>query len=188
MEIEFAGAAREVTGSCHILRVNDRSVLLDCGLFQGHPAMRTKNRVLPCPIEEIDAVVAPRASRSLRPAAVSRESRLFEAIDATTATLIVRDHARRQRAHPGERLRVPDRHGRAVSRRLRMRDATRVGELMQLHAYEESFDVCAGVRARFRCGAHRRLRVDRDRGDEQIRRIAPDLLRRHRPCRAADHP
>ena len=33
MELEFFGAAREVTGSCHILRVNGRMVLLDCGMF-----------------------------------------------------------------------------------------------------------------------------------------------------------
>ena len=35
LEIEFYGAAREVTGSCHILRVNGKTVLLDCGMFQG---------------------------------------------------------------------------------------------------------------------------------------------------------
>ncbi|WP_449427861.1 MBL fold metallo-hydrolase [Rhodanobacter umsongensis] len=29
------GAAREVTGSCHLLRCGDRHVLIDCGLFQG---------------------------------------------------------------------------------------------------------------------------------------------------------
>jgi len=35
MDIEFAGAAREVTGSCHILRINGKTILLDCGMFQG---------------------------------------------------------------------------------------------------------------------------------------------------------
>ncbi len=29
------GAAREVTGTCHELRIGDTSVLLDCGMFQG---------------------------------------------------------------------------------------------------------------------------------------------------------
>ncbi|HEY9227546.1 MAG TPA: MBL fold metallo-hydrolase, partial [Gemmatimonadaceae bacterium] len=58
MEIEFAGAAREVTGSCHIVRANGRTILLDCGLFQGRRAeAEEKNRTLPCPIDEIDAVV-----------------------------------------------------------------------------------------------------------------------------------
>lgn len=58
MEIEFIGAAREVTGSCHVVRANGRTVMLDCGLFQGHRGeTRDKNRALPIPIEDIDAIV-----------------------------------------------------------------------------------------------------------------------------------
>jgi len=29
------GAAREVTGTCHELKIRDKSILLDCGMFQG---------------------------------------------------------------------------------------------------------------------------------------------------------
>ena len=58
MELEFTGAAREVTGSCHVLRVGGRTLLLDMGLFQGRRAeSEAKNRVLPCAPEAIDAVV-----------------------------------------------------------------------------------------------------------------------------------
>jgi metallo-beta-lactamase family protein len=58
MEIQFAGAAREVTGSCHVVRVGDRTIALDCGLFQGQRAeSNRKNRVLPAPVDAIDAVV-----------------------------------------------------------------------------------------------------------------------------------
>ena len=58
MEITFAGAAREVTGSCHLVRVNGRVVALDCGLFQGRRAeTEAKNRTLPLPISELDAIV-----------------------------------------------------------------------------------------------------------------------------------
>ncbi|MEZ5550569.1 MAG: MBL fold metallo-hydrolase [Pseudomonadales bacterium] len=35
MKLEFYGAAGCVTGSCHVLEVNGRKVLLDCGLIQG---------------------------------------------------------------------------------------------------------------------------------------------------------
>lgn len=35
MEIQFFGAALEVTGSMHLLTVSGKKILLDCGLFQG---------------------------------------------------------------------------------------------------------------------------------------------------------
>lgn len=58
MEITFAGAAREVTGSCHLLHVNGHTVALDCGMFQGKRSeSEEKNRTLPAPIAEIDSVV-----------------------------------------------------------------------------------------------------------------------------------
>jgi len=58
LEISFVGAAREVTGSCHLLRVNGRTVALDCGMFQGkRQESAEKNRKLPLPMEDLDAVV-----------------------------------------------------------------------------------------------------------------------------------
>ena len=35
MQLQFLGAARTVTGSCHLLEVNGKKILLDCGLQQG---------------------------------------------------------------------------------------------------------------------------------------------------------
>jgi metallo-beta-lactamase family protein len=58
VELEFFGAAREVTGSCHILRVGGKTVLLDCGMFQGRrQESREKNLRIPVRVETIDAVV-----------------------------------------------------------------------------------------------------------------------------------
>lgn len=58
MEITFVGAAREVTGSCHLVRVGDEQIALDCGMFQGHRAESDrKNRLLPAPIETLSALV-----------------------------------------------------------------------------------------------------------------------------------
>jgi metallo-beta-lactamase family protein len=58
LEITFVGAAREVTGSCHLLHVNGYTVALDCGMFQGKRSESAeKNRALPVPIADLDAVV-----------------------------------------------------------------------------------------------------------------------------------
>ncbi len=35
MQVQFLGAARTVTGSRHLLTVNGKKILLDCGMFQG---------------------------------------------------------------------------------------------------------------------------------------------------------
>jgi metallo-beta-lactamase family protein len=48
MQITFHGAAREVTGSMHLVANGEDRVLLDCGLFQGRRSESAeKNRVLP---------------------------------------------------------------------------------------------------------------------------------------------
>jgi metallo-beta-lactamase family protein len=48
MELQFLGAARTVTGSMHLLRVNGSQILLDCGLFQGRrEESRERNKKLP---------------------------------------------------------------------------------------------------------------------------------------------
>lgn len=58
MEIEFVGAAREVTGSCHLVRVNGRTIALDFGLFQGRRAeTEARNRAMPCDVRALAAVV-----------------------------------------------------------------------------------------------------------------------------------
>jgi metallo-beta-lactamase family protein len=58
MQLEFFGAAGEVTGSCHILRVAGHQLLLDCGMIQGDRDAPARNR-LPFPFDPttIDAVV-----------------------------------------------------------------------------------------------------------------------------------
>ncbi|HLG25502.1 MAG TPA: MBL fold metallo-hydrolase [Candidatus Gracilibacteria bacterium] len=58
MKIKFCGAAKEVTGSRHLLEVNGKKILLDCGLFQGHrKEAEAKNRELCFDAKEIDAVI-----------------------------------------------------------------------------------------------------------------------------------
>lgn len=58
MRLTCAGAARTVTGSCHLLEVDGAKVLVDCGLFQGGIELQARNRQ-PFPFEpkSLDVVV-----------------------------------------------------------------------------------------------------------------------------------
>ncbi|MBN6742390.1 MBL fold metallo-hydrolase [Acidithiobacillus sp. MC6.1] len=44
MEMQFYGAAGGVTGSCHLLSVGDKKLLIDCGMFQGGHDLEEENR------------------------------------------------------------------------------------------------------------------------------------------------
>jgi metallo-beta-lactamase family protein len=58
MQLEFYGGAGEVTGSCHILTVNGRRLLLDCGMIQGGPSPDERNRAdFPFDAARVDAVI-----------------------------------------------------------------------------------------------------------------------------------
>ena len=58
MQLTFHGAAQEVTGSMHLLEVNGKRILLDCGLYQGHRAdSYTRNLKFPFDPKSIHTVV-----------------------------------------------------------------------------------------------------------------------------------
>lgn len=44
MKLQFFGAAREVTGSCHMVETGDVRFLVDCGMFQGGREAAERNR------------------------------------------------------------------------------------------------------------------------------------------------
>ncbi len=58
INIQFFGAAGEVTGSCHLVTVGQQKILLDCGLIQGGKKDEARNRqAFPFDPKSIDAVV-----------------------------------------------------------------------------------------------------------------------------------
>jgi metallo-beta-lactamase family protein len=59
MKLKFCGAAREVTGSCHLITLNNGlKVLLDCGLYQGYgPEMESFNGTWLFDPKEIDILI-----------------------------------------------------------------------------------------------------------------------------------
>jgi|SRR5208283_3213030 len=58
MIVEFIGATRTVTGSMHLLHINGKNILLDCGLFQGKRADTfERNKNFPFAPSSIDALI-----------------------------------------------------------------------------------------------------------------------------------
>ena len=58
MQIQFLGATRTTTGSMYLLEVNQRRLLLECGLFQGkRDESIERNRHFPFDPAQLDAVV-----------------------------------------------------------------------------------------------------------------------------------
>ena len=158
MQLTFSGAAREVTGSCHILDVGGKTVLLDCGLFQGHrDESRKKNEVLPLPVERVDAIV-------LSHAHIDHAGRLpflvrsgyKGPIHATAATrdlcaIMLADSARIQ-VKDAEFL--ERRHQEHAVPLYEPEDASQVIRQMIGLPYDRWFDVVPGVRASFVDAGH----------------------------------
>lgn len=58
MRIQFCGANRTVTGSCHLVEVNGLRIFLDMGMYQGPRAeARLRNNYLPEGAQDVDAVI-----------------------------------------------------------------------------------------------------------------------------------
>ena len=158
MQLTFSGAAREVTGSCHILEVGGRTVLLDCGLFQGHRAeSRRKNEVLPLPVDQIDGVVLSHAhiDHAGRLPFLVRSGYKGD-IHATAATrdlcaIMLADSARIQ-VKDAEFL--ERRHQEHAAPLYEPEDAAQVIRQMIALPYDRWFDVVPGVRACFVDAGH----------------------------------
>lgn len=62
MKLTFLGATGTVTGSKYLIEAENKKILVDCGLFQGHKKLRLRNWA-PLPIDpsSIDAVVVTHA-------------------------------------------------------------------------------------------------------------------------------
>ncbi|MCU0647446.1 MAG: MBL fold metallo-hydrolase [Gemmatimonadaceae bacterium] len=158
MHLSFEGAAREVTGSCHLLTVGAHTVALDCGLFQGRrEESRAKNERLPIAPTALSAVVLSHAHidhAGRLPFLVARGYR--GPIYATPATrdlcaLMLADSARIQESDAA----YLERKGRPHAPPLyTTADVTQTIAQMIGVPYGRWFDVCPGIRARYHDAGH----------------------------------
>lgn len=154
------GAAREVTGTCHEIRVGSRRFLLDAGMFQGHRAETVvKNRELTFKPAELDALILTHAhgdhvgrlpffwKNGLRSPVIST----FATKDL--ADVMLQDSAYIQekdeefaKKHLSNRISEPPLYNRE--------DAAACMKLFAPRHYNEWFPVCQGVQAQFLEAGH----------------------------------
>lgn len=158
MQLTVHGAAREVTGSCHVVQAHGKTILLDCGMFQGRRSeVQRKNLELPVPVSQIDAVVLSHAhiDHAGRLPLLVKEG-YAKAIHATRATCDLCEPMLADSAHiqeeAAEHLAW---HKREHFEPLYgMRDAQRTIDLLVPHEYHERFEIAPGVFVTFTDAGH----------------------------------
>jgi metallo-beta-lactamase family protein len=163
MQLEFYGGAGEVTGSCHVLVVDGRRLLLDCGLIQGGEAPLERNSApFPFDAAQVGAVVLSHAhidhcgrlpllmKRGFRgPVYASPACRdLVRILLADSANMQERDAERENRRREREGTKRP------VEPLYTLDDA--LGVLQQFRAvrYGEPVELLPGVELTFRDAGH----------------------------------
>ncbi len=162
MEIEFFGATDRVTGSCHILRCNGYTVVLDCGLIQGARNSAELNRQdFPFESDQVDAVILSHGhiDHSGRlPLLVGRgytgdihcQNATVDIVDVLlkdSAQLQLQDadYYNRKRRKPGEPAREP---------LYTEQDANRALKSLRGHAYNTPFQLFPGIQVCFYNAGH----------------------------------
>jgi metallo-beta-lactamase family protein len=156
MKIRFYGAARTVTGSQHLVEINGKSLLLECGIYQGRRKdFYERNCCFAFDPEKIDAVILTHAhidhSGNL-PNLVKQGYR--KPIFATSPTadlagIMLRDSAKIYREDANYLNKKKRKHGDPMVDPLySMEDAEMAAEQFQPVAYDESFEPVKGVSAR----------------------------------------
>ena len=155
MKIYFHGAAQTVTGSQHLLEVNGKRLLLECGLYQGRRKEANKrNRNFPFDPLKLDAVLLSHAhidhSGNL-PQLVKKGYRgPIYATDATAhlANIMLIDSGH---IHESDAEYLNKRGKRRGEDRIEplytIEDAAQVAQYFECQPYDRSFEVIPGVRA-----------------------------------------
>jgi metallo-beta-lactamase family protein len=162
MQLEFHGAARTVTGSRHLLRLNGHQLLLDCGLYQGRRSdTYQRNLNFPFDPKQIDAVILSHAhidhSGNLPNLVRQGYAGPVYAAHATThlADLMLRDSGEIQESDVDYVNKRRSRKGEPpVEPLYTADDAARAADQLVTRVYDEAFEPIPGAVARLVDAGH----------------------------------
>jgi len=161
--ITFLGGAQTVTGSMHLLEVDDRSALVDCGLFQGkRKESLHRNRNLPTPAVDADLVLLTHAHIDHSGNLPNLVKRGFKGqIHCTAATHDLCRHMLMDsaRIHESDAAWLNAKHEddptwEPIEPLYTEPDAEAALSRFVSHGYDEPFELFPGVRARFVDAGH----------------------------------
>ncbi|NCB04835.1 MAG: MBL fold metallo-hydrolase [Clostridia bacterium] len=159
MKLVFSGATHEVTGSCTLLEVGGKRLLIDCGMQQGRDAY--ENDPLPVAAGEIDFILLTHAHidhSGLAPLMTKNGfSGRYHATEATCALceIMLRDSAHIQESDFEWKSRKARRAGREADEPLfTMADAEAAIAQLSPHPYAERFALADGIEVRFTDAGH----------------------------------
>lgn len=162
MEVEFFGATREVTGSCHIVHAGGRQIMLECGLVQGDRRAAERNRgEFPVDPASLDAVVLSHAhiDHSGRlPLLVQRGYRgpiYAQAATRDLCAIMLEDSARLAEADAGNENRKRARKGLPpVTPIFTVADVERALRQFVPMPYGEEREILPGIRLQYHDAGH----------------------------------
>ena len=162
MKIRFYGAARTVTGSQHLIEVNGKKLLLECGIFQGRrKEFYSRNCCFAFDPHEIDAVILSHAhidhSGNLPNLVKQGYSNPIYATPPTAelAAIMLRDSGHIYQENAEYINKRKRKHGEPIVEPLyTIEDAEKVPELFITAGYDQPFEPVQGVTARFVDAGH----------------------------------
>ncbi|HCJ90620.1 MAG: MBL fold metallo-hydrolase [Acidaminococcaceae bacterium] len=162
MKLTFLGAARTVTGSCYLLEINGKKLLVDCGMFQGPKAIKALNeRPFAFAPNSIDAMLLTHAHidhSGLIPKLVREGYKGPIHCTRSTqqlCTILLPDSAHIQESDAEIANRKGLRAGRPeVQPLFTVDDAYTSLSNFYVHEFDTSFEVLPGVEAKFLVAGH----------------------------------
>lgn len=181
MKIRFLGAAQTVTGSQHLLEINGRNLMLDCGMYQGpRQEAAQRNRTFHFEMKDLDAVILSHAhmdhSGNLPNLVKSGYSGPIHAQRASAhlSRIMLEDSAHIQESDAEFMNKRRAKRGEPFVKPLyTAQDAAQTNTQFSEHDYDKAFEVVPGVQATFFEAGHilgsTAIALDYEEGGKQRR-------------------